>query len=131
MKINLHDLEAHLFPENYPFNTQYFGEERAFVGSTDLAESYNYQNMSFRIKLVKLSLNVKKADVRICIFVVYNKLFSDLFRYDKDYNWCDLKVLLCFFIFTRDATSFKDLESILKNPNTMSLLRKYKPNQNT
>lgn len=126
MKINLRDLEAHLFPEFFPYYTNHFSVERAFIGSTGLAESYNYQNMSFRIKLVKLSWSVKKAEVRNYIYVVYEKLFSDFFQFGKDYNWYDLKVLLCYFILVEDVTCLKELEKVFENPHTASLLRKYK-----
>jgi hypothetical protein len=71
MKINLHELEAHLFPEIYPYYNQYFTEEREFIGSNGLAESYNYQNMSFRVNRVKLSLNII-----LCITVI-NRLVNN------------------------------------------------------
>lgn len=127
MKINLLNLEQHLFPDVYPFYREHFKKEKEFLNSKADYDKLNYQNIKFKLKLSELSLNIKNSNVRAFVFSIYDKLFTELYDYDKEYDWHDLKLLLCYFILIKDATNIKKLDTMMNNPHTMRLLRKYKP----
>lgn len=127
MKINLLNLEQHLFPDVYPFYREHFKKEKDFFKSKVDYDKLNYQNIRFKLNITMFSLNIKNSNVRAFVYAIYDKLFTELYDYHKEYDWQDLKLLLCYFILIKDATNIKKLDAILNNPHTMYLLRKYKP----
>jgi len=97
MKIILAALEKHLFPERFPFFEKPFLDEAEFLkhneGNCDIA----FQNIAFKLKVVKLSLNIKNEQLRQALSYLFEKQVDCNYDWQQGYNWYELKSILCFF----------------------------------
>jgi hypothetical protein len=119
------DLEKHLFPDFYPFFNRHFSEELEYLKSDVNKSELDLQNMAFMVKLTKYSVGIQDRLDRESLYLVYDRLFSTVFRIDRFYDWKELKLILCFFVLVKDVANQKEFEKMLKDDRTANLLKKY------
>jgi len=130
MKIILSDLERHLFPERYPFYNEYFTECTDYLRNTDDESDTGIQNISFMIRLTRMSLSIEHAELRIVCNSLFEKIVEHHFDWHKAYNWHELKLFMMYFMFFSRAKSTQEIQRLFSDTTTISLLRKYQPTQN-
>lgn len=125
MKINISDLEKHLFPELYPFFGGHFSEALEYMKSDIAKSELDLQNIAFMVKLTKYSIGLQDRLDRDSLYFVCDRLFSNVFRLDRYFDWNEQKIILCFFVLVNDVANQKDFEQLLGDDRTAKLLKKY------
>jgi hypothetical protein len=119
------DLEKHLFRELYPFVGGHFSEAFEYMKSDIAKSELDLQNIAFMVKLTKYSIGLQDRLDRDSLYFVYDRLFSNVFRLDRYFDWNELKIILCFFVLVNDVANQKDFEQLLGDDRTAKLLKKY------
>jgi hypothetical protein len=127
MKINLGELNQLLFPERYPFFREHFREERAILSGQGGADQNILNSIAFKVKVSKLSMKIKQPEIRESIQYIYEDFIGRFYGWNEDYDWRDLKLVLLFFVLFWDVKSIAELESRIRNPFSVELLKNYQP----
>ena len=126
MKIILKDIDHILFPEFYGYRKDRFKKQQEYLKQIDID---NYQdgirNIKFVVKITNLSHTIKDIMTREFLRSLYEQLIDISFDWHKPYDWHELKPILLFFTIFSDARSIRDLEKIVKKPNTHRMMDKY------
>ncbi|MDP2234817.1 MAG: hypothetical protein Q8J88_00160 [Bacteroidales bacterium] len=125
MKIILSDLEKHLFPERYPFYNGHFAECKNYLMQTVDETDEGRMNISFIVKLTKMSLSIKNEELRIICNLLFERIVENQYDWQKDYNWQELKLFLMYFIIFSKAKSILEIKHLFKETSTISLFKKY------
>jgi hypothetical protein len=130
MKIILSDLDKHLFPERYPCFTGHFAECTQYLNQINDETDICLKNVSFIVKLTKMSLSVKNEELRMLCYSLFEKIVDHHYDWNKAYNWQDLKLFLMYFRIFAKAKSTREIKDFFFSSSTLSLLKKYQPVKN-
>lgn len=82
-------------------------------------------NISFIVKLTKMSLSIKNEELRIICNLLFERIVENQYDWQKDYNWQELKLFLMYFIIFSKAKSILEIKHLFKETSTISLFKKY------
>lgn len=126
MKISLSELSKLLFPEIYPFHEGSIRKEMAIISANRIEDKNMLNAIAFKAKVAKISLKIK-PEIRDSIYYIFDKFTSRVYDWDRQYEWHELKLILNFFVLVWDVKTIGKLENRVKNPVTIAILKKYKP----
>lgn len=129
-KIILVELEKLLFPERYPYFNSHFETEVELLRKNNLSVGM-LQNIKFKLKIVRYSLNIKDQDSRNMLNYIFEKHIDAFYDWRREYDWQELKSILFYFMVFSQAKSPENIFTLLDKQNIQVLFKKYFPKQNS
>jgi hypothetical protein len=129
-KITLFELDRNLFPECYPYFNAHFQEERKYIEMLNEYDKISYQNISFKIKVVRYCCAVRDESLRFILRNLLEKHIEKYFGWHKEYDWFELKSILMFFVVFSKIQNINELQHIFNHKPIPILFGKYTPKHN-